>query len=240
MSQQVKLSATPIRTVMFRPNCAYCGKPENYYAHCDYRLAILACKEPEHQAWANRDAQAWMGRNKIVNHKDYRQDPLFQSTDLLSRCVPVKRSSGEIEIDGWRIFAVSSSDALIRFREDDGLWVIPAIKTEEDIQKYIPVRDLKMSLTEDKHGLVDAFEARLIRGFYIPAMRAYEEALEAQKDMEEPSAGALVPQIEDYIVHAINRDHAICRVFLPPSPPPSASDPAPPPPLHFLSKPSDL
>lgn len=240
MSQQVKLSAVPIRTVMFRPNCAYCGKPEDHYAHCDFRLAILACKDPEHQAWSNRDAEAWMGRNKIVNHKDYRQDPLFQSTDLLLRCVPVRRSSGEIEIDGWRIFLTSSADALIRFREYDGLWVIPVIKSEEDIKKYIPVRDLKMSLTEDKHGLVDAFEARLIRGFYIPAMEAYEEALEAQKEMEEPTAAALVPQAEDYIVPALHSEYGICRVFVPPSVEPSASDPMPPPPLQFLSKPSDL
>ena len=240
MSQQVKLSATPIRTVMFRPICAYCGNPEHHYAHCDYRLAILACTDPEHKAWANRDAKAWLGRNKRVNHTDYKQDPLFQSTDLLSRCVPVKRSSGEIEIDGWRIFLVSSASSLIRFREDDGLWVIPVIKCEDDIQKHIPVRDLKMSLTEDKHGLVDAFEARLIRGFYAPAMQAYEEALESQKEMEEPSAGALVPQTEDYIVPALHRDYGVCRVFLPPSPAASASDPAPPPPLDFLPKPSHM
>jgi hypothetical protein len=236
MSQQLKLSAVPIRTVMFRPICAYCGNPENHYAHCDYRLAILACTDPEHKAWANRDAKAWLGRNKCVNHTDYKQDPLFQSTDLLSRCVPVQRSSGEIEIDGWRIFLTSSAASLIRFREDDGLWVIPVIKSEDDIQKHIPVRDLKMSLTEDKHGLVDAFEAKLIRGFYVPEMRAYEDALEAQKEMEEPSAGALVPQTDDYIVPALHRDYGVCRVFLPPSPAPSASDPAPPPPLPFLSE----
>jgi hypothetical protein len=240
MSQQLKLSAVPIRTVLFMPICAYCGKPENHYAHCEYRHAILACKDPEHQAWANRDAEAWMGRNKLVNLKDYRQDPLFQNTDLLSRYVTVRRSSGEIDIYGWRIFAISSADSLIRFRKDDGLWVIPVIKSEDGLQKHIPVRDLKMSLPEDKHGLVDAFEARLIRGFYIPSMQAYEKALEAQKEMEEPNAAALLPRTEDYIVPALHRDYGVCRVFLPPSPTPSASDPAPPPPLDFLPKPSDM
>ena len=240
MSQQLKLSAVPIRTVMFRPICAYCGKPEDHYAHCDYRLAILACTDPEHKTWANRDAKAWLGRNKCVNHTDYKQDPLFQSTDLLSRCVPVRRSSGEIEIDGWRIFLISSADALIRFRESDGLWVIPVIKSEDDIQKHIPVRDLKMSLPEDKHGLVDAFEAKLVAGFYLPAMQAYEEALEAQKEMEEPNAAALLPQAEDYIVPALHRDYGVCRMFVPPSPAPSASDPVPPPPLQFLPKLSDM
>ena len=71
------------------------------------------------------------------------------------------------------------------------------IKSEDDLQKHIPVRDLKMSLPEDKHGLVDAFEARLIRGFYVPEMQAYEEALESQKEMEEPTTAALLPQAED-------------------------------------------
>jgi hypothetical protein len=80
---------------------------------------------------------------------------------------------------------------------------------------------------------VDAFEARLLAGFYRDAMRAYEEALEAQKEMEEPTAAALVPRAEDYIVPALHRDYGICRVFLPPPPAPSASDPAPPPPLQF-------
>lgn len=239
MSQQLKLSAVPIRTVMFRPICAYCGKPEQHYAHCDFRLAILACKDAEHQAWAERDAKAWLGRNNCVKPKHYKEDPLFQYTDILSIDVMVKRSSGEIEVDGWRILTPCFDEsALIRYREDDGLWVIPTIKSEEGIQKYIPVRDLKMSLPEDKHGLVDAFEAKLVAGFYLPAMRAYEEALEAQKEMEEPTAAALLPQAEDYIVPALQCDYGAGRVFLPPSPAASASDPAPPPPLQFLSEPS--
>lgn len=239
MSQQLKLCALPVRTVMFRPVCAYCGKPEEHYAHCYIKLAVLACGDPEHQAWADRDAEAWLGRHKYVRYKHYKEDSLFQLTDLLSRDVTVKRSSGEIEMDGWVITKPSVDEpALLCFREFDGLWVIPVIKSEEGIQKHIPVRDLKMSLTEDKHGLVDAFEAKLVAGFYLPAMRAYEAALEAQKEMEEPTTAALLPQAEDYIVPALHRDYGVCRMFVPPSPAPSASDPAPPPPLQFLSEPS--
>ena len=34
------------------------------------------------------------------------------------------------------------------------------------IKKYIPVKDLKISLTEDNHALVDDFIAKLNDGFY--------------------------------------------------------------------------
>jgi hypothetical protein len=226
---------------MFRPICAYCGKPEEHYAHCDFKLAVLACANPEHQAWAERDAKAWLGRNMCVKPEHYESEPLFQDTDILSVDVVVKRSSGEIEVDGWRILTPCLDEsALIRYREDDGLWVIPVIKSEEGIQKHIPVRDLKMSLTEDKHGLVDAFEAKLVAGFYHASVQNYEEALKAQDEIEEPSAGSLVPQAEDYMVRAVHAEYGECRMFVPPSAPSCASDPVPPPPLQFPSQPSAI
>jgi hypothetical protein len=176
-----------------------------------------------------------------VRHKHFREDPLFQQTDLLYRDVAVPRINAPTDFEGWVITKPSLDEsALACFREDDGLWTVHVSNPAEDIIKRIPVRDLKLSLPEDKHGLVDAFEARLLAGFYRDAMRAYEEALEAQKEMEEPSAGALLPQTDDYIVPALHRDYGVCRVFLPPSPAPSASDPAPPPPLDFLPKLSDM
>ena len=179
----MKLCALPVRTVMFQPICAYCTKSETFYAYCDFQMAVLACADPKHQAWAERDAKAWLGRNKCVSPKEYMEDPLFQETDLLSRDVVVQRSSGEMEIDGWTIREPCYTEpAMIRFREGDKAWVVLVIKKEEGIQKDIPVRDLKLSLTEDKHGLVDAFEARLFAGFYSAEVEAYEQALEAQNN----------------------------------------------------------
>jgi len=240
-SQPTKLCALPVRTVMFRPICGYCGKSEEHYAHCDIQLAVLACGDPEHQAWADRDAQAWLGRHKYVRHKHFREDPLFQQTDLLYRDVAVPRTNAPTDFEGWVITKPSLDEsALACFREEDGLWTVHVTKVSDQLVKRIPVRDLKLSLPEDKHGLVDAFEARLITGFYRDAMRAYEEALEAQKGMEEPTAAALVPRAEDYIVPALHRDYGICRVFLPPAPAPSASDPAPPPPLPLLADPTSM
>ena len=180
----MKLCALPVRTVMFKPICAYCGKTEAYYAYCDYQKAVLACADPEHQALADRDAKAWLGIYRCVRPEHYREDPLFQETELLSSDIVVKRSSGEIEIDGWTIRKPSLYEsALVRFRKEDETWVILVIKNEEDIQKDIPVRDLKLSLPEEQHGLVDAFEARLVAGFYHAEIQAYEKALKAQEEM---------------------------------------------------------
>lgn len=233
MSTPVKLCAVPTRTVLFRPICSYCGKKENFYANCAYQLSVLACSNAEHQQWAERDAKAWLHRNGSVKPKHYRNDPLFKETDLLSAEIAVKRSSGEIELHGWTIIEPSfDQPALVRFSE--GRWLIPVIKCEEDIQKHIPVEELKMSLTEDKHPLVDAFEAKLETGFYKEEAEAYEEALQRQMEMDNPSAYALSPQPEDYIVNAVHPEYGNYRVFVAPSAPPSASDPVPPPPLVQL------
>jgi hypothetical protein len=241
----LKLCAVPVRTVMFRPVCAYCGKSEKYYANCDVKLAVLACGNPEHQAWADRDAQAWLGRNRSVRPKHYREDPLFKETELLSRdvVVPRKRAAqcdecggraaypsgggqecakctGTPDHEGWTIRKPYCDDAaLITFYADIGVWLVPVGNVSEDLVKAIPVSDLKLSLPEDKHGLVDAFELRLKAGFYRAAMRAYEEALQQQNEMEEPTAGAAAPRMEDNIVHRFHPQHGVYRMFVPPLPP---------------------
>ena len=251
MSSPVKLCAVPVRTVMFRPICAYCGKGEKYYAHCDVKLAVLACGDPEHQAWADRDAQAWLGRRGYVRPKHYKEDPLFKDTDLLSREIAVPRTraaqcdacggraaypsgggsecstcTGTPDHEGWAIRKPYCDDAaLMSFYEAKGVWVVPVGNASEDIMKHIPISDLKLSLPEDKHGLVDAFEMRLKAGFYREAMLAYEDALKQQNDMDEPSVGALAPRLEDRIVRMFHPEHGAYRVFMPPSEVPSASDP---------------
>lgn len=215
----LKLCAVPVRTVMFRPICAYCGKKEEHYAECDVQLAVLACGDPEHQAWADRDAEAWLGRRQSVRPEKYREDPLFKDTDLLSRDVVVPRSSGAIDHEGWKIRKPYCEDAaLISFYADKGVWVVPVRNASEDIEKHIPVSDLKMSLPEDKHGLVEMFELRLKAGFYRAAMQAYEEALQQQKDMQPPTAGPVAPEAEDYIIDAFHPEYGYGRVFSPPMP----------------------
>jgi hypothetical protein len=213
----IKLAANPVRTVMFSPTCAYCGKPEKHWVDCDVQLAILACSDPEHQAWAERDAQAWMARNQCVSPKDYREDPLFQLTDLLSRDIPVTRSSGAIDHEGWTISKPHIDDAAhMRFYTAKGLWAVPVGNRHEPIVKHIPVRDLKMSLPEEKHGLVDAFEARLIHGFYRVAMKAHEEALEAQKEIENPGSTGPRNELADCFEYRLHPVHGPVRVFSPP------------------------
>ena len=238
----LKLCAVPVRTVMFRPICAYCGKSEKHYAHCDVKLAVLACGNPEHQAWADRDAQAWLGKHRHVRPKHYREDPLFKDTDILLRDVVVPRTraaqcddcggraayplgggpecakcAGTPDHEGWTIRKPYCDDAaLITFYADEGVWLVPVGNASEDLVKCIPVSNLKLSLPEDKHGLVDAFELRLKAGFYRAAMRAYEEALQQQNEMEEPTTAAAAPRVEDNIVHRFHPQHGVYRVFVPP------------------------
>jgi hypothetical protein len=212
MNTATRTSAEPTRTVMFRPICSYCGKNESYYANCDFQLSVIACDDPQHRAMADRDAKAWLHRNHFVRPQHYKGDPLFQQTNLLKEDVQVKRSSGAIDKIGWTIRAPGFNDtAMVSFI--DGAWAIPVINNEELIQKYIHVQELKMSLPEDKHPLVDMFEARLQVGFYIAEANAYDKVLLAERKNENPYVDAQYQ--EDNIVTIFHPVYGVGRVFDP-------------------------
>jgi hypothetical protein len=220
------LCAWPIRTVLFRPICAYCGKEESVYAHCDFRLAVLACDNPEHQLLAKRDAKSWLHKNGRVRREDYTKDPLFQETELLTMDVHVIRSSGEVETEGWMIRASRYDDhAHIQFCE--GAWYVPVIKTEQ-FQKSIQVQELKLSLPEDKHALVDAFETKLLQGFYLAESLAYDEAKKIQEEQDNPTSSSTKAVPEECIQSFFHPVYGIGRKFVPPGQEPAElqGDPA--------------
>jgi hypothetical protein len=192
---------------MFLPICAYCGKEESFYAHCEFRLAVLACDNPEHRILAKRDAKSWLHKNGRVRREDYTKDPLFQETELLTTDVHVIRSSGEVEAEGWMIRA-SRYDDHANIKLCEGAWYVPVIKKDQ-IQKSIQVQELKLSLPQDKHALVDAFEAKLTEGFYLAESLAYDEA----KDNPAHPSTKTVP--EDNIHSFFHPVYGVGRVFAP-------------------------
>jgi hypothetical protein len=199
---------------MFRPICAYCGKEETFYAHCDFRLAVLACDNPEHRILAKRDAKSWLHKNGRVRREDYTKDPLFQETELLTTDVHVIRSSGEVETEGWMIRPYLSHDhANIQFYKE--AWYIPVIK-KDGFQKSIPVQELKLSLPEDKHALVDAFEAKLVEGFYLAESLAYDEAKRLQEEYNNPAHLSTKTVPEDNIHSFFHPVYGFGRKFVPP------------------------
>ena len=149
--------------------CAYCGISDisgNFYVgplDC-----ILACKT--HGDLAKRDGRAWFHKNNLVSHWDAFNDPLFtalnpkpglaQTADLR-----IVTPSGRIE-SGWRFrFLASWNDPLHLYKEGDA-WMIHVEEAPRGKKRAILVSDLALSLPPDKHRLVDAFIARLERGFY--------------------------------------------------------------------------
>ena len=220
------LCAWPIRTVLFRPICAYCGKEESFYAHCDFRLAVLACDNPEHQLLAKRDAKSWLHKNGRVRPEHYTKEPLFQETELLTMDVHVIRSSGEVEAEGWMIRAPLYNDhAHIHFCE--GAWYVPVIRKAE-FKKGIKVQELKLSLPEDKHALVDAFEAKLVQGVYLAESLAYDEAKRLQEEHDNPTASSSKPMLKDNIHTIFHPVYGLGRQFVPPRQEPTQAqgDPA--------------
>jgi hypothetical protein len=210
------LCAWPIRTVLFRAICAYCGKTECFYTDCDFHLAVLACDDPEHRRLAERDAKSWLHKNGLVRHKDYTQEPLFKETELLTMDVHVPRSSGKIDTEGWKIQTPSYVDyAFIRLGGDEKKWHIPVIK-EDLLKKCISIQDLKLSLPEDKHVLLDAFEAKLMQGFYLAESLAYDEAKKLQEEYDNPTASSSKPMPEELFQPIFHPVYGPGRQFVPP------------------------
>ena len=185
-----RLCAYPIRTVMFRPNCLYCGASASYYKDCDFQLSTIACKNEEHQHRAKRDAFAWLHRKKSVRRKEYEKEPLFCETTLLTGLINVRRASGKVESD-WKI-----------------------LEPIDFLQKHIPLESLKMSIPDEQHGLVDDLVVKLEAGFYTEFAAAYDAAAVEQASMD--AAVAPKPPPIDYIETRFHAEHGEVRVFNPP------------------------
>ena len=141
--------------------------------------------------------------------------------------VHVIRSSGEVETEGWMIRAPLYNDhASIQFCKD--AWYIPVIKKEQ-FKKSIKVQELKLSLPEDKHALVDAFEAKLVQGFYLAESLAYDEAKRLQDEQNNPAPSSTKGVFEDNIQSFFHPVYGIGRQFVPPGQEPAEAqgDPAP-------------
>lgn len=197
-------TAYPIRLVMFRPLCLYCGKPETYTATCNYQLGILACEE--HKAWADNDSKAWLDMNGCVRAEDYTQEPLFQETDILHTDVKVKRKGGTIDEQGWKIEHPRHGNYAY-IKNIENIWAIPVTKNDDNLYKYIPLEDLKMSLPEDKHALVDALNAKLSSGLYSAERLEYDKLYSPLH--KEPKEEANIHEV----VHSV---YGAGRVFTPP------------------------
>ena len=213
----IKVCADPIRTVMFRPNCLYCGASASYYSDCDVQLSTIACDNQEHRRWAKRDALAWLHRRKWVRRKDYEKEPLFCETTLLTDLIKVRRTSGDVESD-WRVqeFSYENHAHIARV---EGFWSISAYKPEVEepqkyIQKYVPLESLKMSLPEEQHALVDDLVAKLDAGLYTEFAAEHDAAAVEQEAMEAVVPSATPPV--DYIETRYHPEHGEVRVFNPP------------------------
>lgn len=213
----IKVCAYPIRTVMFRPNCLFCGADASYYSDCDVHLSTLACENEDHQRWAKRDALAWLHRRKWVRRKHYEKEPLFCETTILTDLIKVRRTSGHVESD-WKVQSLSyENHALIACV--NGIWCIPVWKPDaehpdESIQKHVPLESLKMSIPEEQHALVDDLIGKLDDGFYREAAVAHDTAALEQARMD-----ALLPPPPprmDYIETRYHAEHGEVRIFNPP------------------------
>ena len=168
-----KLWQTPMRMVMFSPACQYCGQKDTHYEPVGDQLAMLACETHKHLA--QRDARAWCQRRGIVLFRDAKKEALFVQGELLGIDIKVRRSSGEIQA-GWSIMRPICADIPCHLENKGGVWVIRAVNEELDLSRPLVVADLKLSLPEAMHGLVDDFVAKLEAGFYKAENDAFKAA----------------------------------------------------------------
>jgi len=157
-----KLWNVPMGMVWVRPGCQYCDKKDTHYERVGVQLALLACDT--HKELAKRDAKAWCHRRGFVMFRDAKKEPLFVQGELLGIDIKVRRYSGEVQ-EGWTL-ARPTFDQPNHLENREGVWMIRAMNDALDLSRPLNVVDLKLSLPEGLHGLVDDFLAKLQAGFY--------------------------------------------------------------------------
>jgi hypothetical protein len=192
MSSQVKTYADPMRLVLYKPLCQYCGVADKGWFPIHDKFGILWCDD--HKYLADRDGRAWLCRNSKVAWEDATADPLFVTGELLDRDILVRRSSGAIETKGWRLCTPSFDDPAFVNKDEKGWWMY-AQNTDTHVGRGVLIEDLKLSLPEGKWDLVDAFVSRLNKGFYKADSDAYALAKmawqKAAADAENPGASRI-------------------------------------------------
>lgn len=183
MPAQVKTFNKPMRMVYFADECMYCGSPgHTHYNHIQHQLGFITCDA--HKDLADRDADAYLALKGRVRFDEATEDQLFVLGTLLTRDIKVRRSSGAID-DNWRIREPSCEpeEGMTHFVARDpghGIkWYMQAIQPSTGTTRGFCVDDLKLSLPEDQHSLVDAFVARLDAGFYKAQLDAHNAAVAA-------------------------------------------------------------
>lgn len=223
MTQLKVLYAEPFRLVMIPSVCTYCTKSHTGVEYVEHQQGILRCDE--HKPLAQRDVRAYLYRCGKVNYKDAIDDPLFKTTELLDMDIKVRRSSGVVE-DGWRLAKPFYGNRCLLSTDDSGNWYMIASFNEDEIIRGVLVRDLKMVLPLEKHGLVEDFIGRLVARFYKAEQIAYEAAIVEAEAAENPSttfaqpaeAVQAVQTVQAVPIYTVNCPGlGIGRVLIPPS-----------------------
>jgi len=188
----------------------------------DFQLGILTCDD--HRDLAKRDVRAYLHRCNKVKYNDAIKDPLFTKTELLHMDIKVRRSSGIIE-DGWKLAVPSFGNHFPVTMSDSGTWYMFASSNNDEITRSVRINDFKMVLPVEQHGLVDAFIQRLNEHMYKDDQIAYEAAVAAGEDNENPDNNtSSVKQLPIVLVnHPVN---GLGRVLLTSEPVAQVTDPS--------------
>lgn len=174
-----RLSAEPMESMLETANCQYCDRPHTHFEVVTYLFGIHACDD--HKPLAQRDAKAWMHKKGLVRWRDAIKDPLFtEAEDLLFSNILVRRTNGTVE-SNWTLckpWVGLGEPVSVKRSERSGKWSMMAIQDDTESLRDILVEDLKLSLMEEEHWLVDAFIERLEAGFYCTEAAAAAEQQE--------------------------------------------------------------
>jgi len=219
MNESKKPYSYPIRLTFQPQMCHYCENKNTGTILVEHLFGIMYCDE--HKGVATRDINAWLAAEKIIRLSDVSDDPLFIEGGLLERDLCVRRSNGVIDTLGWKLHKHTHFDpAFILYDLADGWW-IKAYNEDIDRKRGLRIKDLKLSLPEEQHFLVDLFIVRLENGLYNSELVAFNEAVEQWKkvtsEAENPSTTiqkeAKSSPIVDIYAHGIG----FGRMFIPPS-----------------------
>lgn len=178
-------SVKPMQSDIFDPNrgkCAYC------YSTAD-AVPIITKQTIPHPKWpqvitkyiynckahasdAIRDYRAHLHTTGSVLEADILCDPLFTVITTKTQIVVERSNRSYFDKDGWTLNYSPMPTGNTEFVQKDptrsNILTISVVKREKDhiLVKNISVSDLKLSIPDTDHALVDAFIKRFDEGFY--------------------------------------------------------------------------
>jgi len=194
----------PHSLCMRRNICEYCSQTEVRHYTVEHMIGIIACAD--HKAWAKRDCNAYMHKNKYVKFKDAKDAGLAEFLDELKEKEGeflIQRSNGEKET-GWKVLPEWAN--YLVYNDEKG-WTVHL--TNDSVYKYVPISwfldpEVLLAFSPDFCKHVNIAIDVLTKGVYLSDYEAQQKYCMKIHEVEESEGVGMAMLPDGRLVRVMN------------------------------------